>query len=595
MQIAGNVPASDYSVLLNGGKQYYLYIGYYKDKDVMGEELEVTDTFTINNVEVYGTTGKSYGFDQEGVKYISNNQVKSNTIASGYVPIDLIGLDGEYEIKVNAEISSEENDYAYATIKTDESMPDYYNDGITVINNISGEIEQTDYTAVVEGGQRYYLHFVYTKNNSVNERKDAFTINTIRVKKNESDLFEKTVVTNENGRATVKLKVGKYDLIEIDAPYGYKVPEEKIQEIEVLRKNDDVTQIDVYNEKAEAEVIVHHYIYDEEQGGYTNQKVPLNTGEDADDVIKSGFVGEAYETEPLDDKTLKPGYKLHEEPENNKGTMTVKPIEVSYYYESTGIDMESNITKEGTEEITSKDELVNYTIKYEANVKDYTGTVTVTITDTLPYALDLDAMEKIYNEEHKTNSEQLEQVQEDLENREWLKTMLNGGKYEDTEDAEGNHIYTITWEEQQQISNTAEVDEPQKVAIEKNIKVIYKDINLKANSFVNTVKGEIKIDEMEQVLETQPVQHETKTKFVKNIKINKIWDHGNNTKEQPKEIEVQVKNKEQVIDTYKLNAENNWTHIFTDLPKYDDEGNEIEYSVDEVQTEDLKYYEKQIN
>ena len=56
-----------------------------------------------------------------------------------------------------------------------------------------------------------------------------------------------------------------------------------------------------------------------------------------------------------------------------------------------------------------------------------------------------------------------------------------------------------------------------------------------------------------------------------------------------------ISNIEEEIKNCILSDENNWSHVFTGLKKYDDNGNEIEYIADEAQTEELQYYEKTNN
>lgn len=62
---------------------------------------------------------------------------------------------------------------------------------------------------------------------------------------------------------------------------------------------------------------------------------------------------------------------------------------------------------------------------------------------------------------------------------------------------------------------------------------------------------------------------------------------------------MQLKKGEQVIQEQLVtgNTTNEgWSYTFTDLPKYDAEGNEIPYTVDETEasTNDLKFYAKRI-
>ena len=143
--ISGSVSAQDYdSMKLNGGSVYYLHLGYRKDSS----GNTGSDTFTINSIKLYGATdGKkvSYNFVKNGEQYVSNNQGKASTIASSYVELDLTDKVGKYFVSVNAEVSSDTNDYGYAFVTSDTTDPGpnlYYGR----IMKISGVKEAADYT-----------------------------------------------------------------------------------------------------------------------------------------------------------------------------------------------------------------------------------------------------------------------------------------------------------------------------------------------------------------------------------------------------------------------------------------------------------------
>ncbi len=361
--------------------------------------------------------------------------------------------------------------------------------------------------------------------------------------------------------------------------------------------------IEVEFEKIQTLVVVNHYIYDKKTGTKTQNPVPLSTGHNAEREESYGPIGEMYVTKAKED--ILEGYELYEEPGNSSGYREKDPIYVNYYYAIKDADIIHAVTKDGTQIITSKDEEINYTIGYTATIKQYEGNATVTIVDTLPYALDKDKMKEIAESKgiETTNGE------------EWLKTLLAGGTYEEKagseEDiAQGNNmIYTITWVEQENQINTTSSDEelPQEptITINKEITVVFKGISTKEppegeeNIFTNKVKATIQLDATSQEVETQEVTHDTKTNFIKNIKVTKTWNHKENIYERPTKVTLQLKieGQDEVIASHIVSAENSWTHTFTGLKKYDDAGNEIEYTVDEAEVdgESLQYYEKTLN
>ena len=87
------------------------------------------------------------------------------------------------------------------------------------------------------------------------------------------------------------------------------------------------------------------------------------------------------------------------------------------------------------------------------------------------------------------------------------------------------------------------------------------------------------------------------------IEVNKEWvDQDNAYEKRPKAIRLEVKSvengtgKETVVQYANVTKDDNWSAKFTNLPKYDENGQEITYTVDEeeVQDNDLFHYEKHI-
>ena len=82
------------------------------------------------------------------------------------------------------------------------------------------------------------------------------------------------------------------------------------------------------------------------------------------------------------------------------------------------------------------------------------------------------------------------------------------------------------------------------------------------------------------------------------ITANKVWnDNDNSARKRPQSVIIDIKNKDEVIQSKQVTSATNWSCEFTDLAKYDELGNEIVYAIDEreVNTDDLKFYEKQVN
>ena len=86
--------------------------------------------------------------------------------------------------------------------------------------------------------------------------------------------------------------------------------------------------------------------------------------------------------------------------------------------------------------------------------------------------------------------------------------------------------------------------------------------------------------------------------------MTKVWNHTNNIYTIPAQIKVQLKNGENVVQEEVLTEANKVGRrckqmelYITNLPKYDEEGMLIDYTVDEteVNSGDLAYYDKEIS
>ena len=369
--------AKDYesTIVLEGGNIYYLHFGYRKD----GSSNGGNDTYTINNIKVYGLETVSYYFEESNGKYISNNQGKHSTTANSYIPIDLRNTTGKYNLKVNAGISSQSNyDYGYVTITETTAAPSY-SSTIGRLFRISGTVAAKDYTTILEAGKLYYVHLGYYKNSGTNTGTDTFTVNSIELSLNQDDYFNGELTTNKYGEIKQALNPAKYKITEIQAPEGYTLNSEPII-IDINEQN----EITITN-KRQQQIIVHHYLKNPD-GTYTTQKV-------AEDEIYKGDLGTKYETNPHVD--LNKLYLEKDEngefviPENATGVYTEDAIEVIYYYEPEGIKLTIHHYLEGTE------------VKLKEDITEYTAS-TITFDEEGNYTVTCSASyELITNEEYK--------------------------------------------------------------------------------------------------------------------------------------------------------------------------------------------------
>ena len=123
------------------------------------------------------------------------------------------------------------------------------------------------------------------------------------------------------------------------------------EKYEVVRTSTNTTvvmteepiEITFYYGLKSSRVIVHYYIK-----GTTN-KVKLQDGTTADDIVKNGHVGDPYDTEPLDD--ISDEYELDHIEGETSGTMTLSNIEVTYYYKYKMSQYIVNYLEKGTNRI----------------------------------------------------------------------------------------------------------------------------------------------------------------------------------------------------------------------------------------------------
>ena len=330
--------AKDYtSNALTGGNTYYLHLGYRKDSSVDTG----ADQVIINSIKVYKANVTTYNFIQnENGGYESNNQGIDNTTANSYIPIDLTEYTGKYNLIVNAQVSSQSSDYGYATVTNSTDAP-AYNSSTGRLFRISGERKSQDYATVLQGGQMYYLHLGYYKNASTSSGDDKFTINSVEITLNDSELYHTEVTTNSEGQGIVQLPFGKYQITEIAAPEGYQLLETPI---EIEFRADGNHELTISNMQS-AKVLVHHYLKTAE-GEYTTTKV-------AEDELLEGKIDETYTTSPHLDLEK---YQLEEDAEGNyvipvnaTGTYKSGIQEVTYYYEEKDIPLIVHHYIEGTE------------------------------------------------------------------------------------------------------------------------------------------------------------------------------------------------------------------------------------------------------
>lgn len=514
--------------------------------ETLGEGSGVAGYRYVASLEDNGTV-----ITENSGTYITENQIDiSNMSKVKYVyiaPVDEVGNIGEtvkvelptYSYTVNYYEEGTEEKVAESKVVGDKAIGEEIEE--TAIN-IAGynAIEPTTQSIEIGVGTNEII-FYYSKRTDIEYRVEYY--------------YDEKIDESKTERYT-----GTYE--EVITEYEDKITEkyelEKVENLPLtIGANEEENVIKVWYVRKDARVVVHHYI----EG--TEEQVPSKNGGVVEDEIIEGKVDDEYSTEEA--KDIPANYECVGKSNNTSGNMTIEEIEVIYYYGLKEAQIENNIEMTGTEKIIEEDEEVEYRISSNVEVNTYIGDMTVTIVVTLPYEIDEE------------------------------KSELNGGIYNSTDK-------TITWTERIEGVDTF-TEGIEEINREKNITVVYENIDYSKISFEAKVETKVELETPKQEDTTEPVIVVTETEFTKEVKVTKIWNHTNNIYKIPSEVKVQVKNgtvveEEKVINSSnKVNDdENTWTWTFTDLPKYNSEGKEIEYTVDEeeVNAGDLAYYRKEI-
>ena len=293
-------------------------------------------------------------------------------------------------------------------------------------------------------------------------------------------------------------------------------------------------------------------------GGVTVKYIDKATGEEIlQQKTQSGYVGDSYSFTREEIAS----YEAEEpEPTNSTGYLTKDPIEVIFYYKKVEPDITGHsITKTGPEKITSDTDAISYTIQYQVNVNQYIGEATVTIVDTLPYALD----------EDKVNQ-------------------LDGGNYDAGQK-------TITWVETIENFDTYQT-EAKTITFTKNVTLYYKDMNYGAENVQNQVSGKLSLKTPTKE-DTVKGQVTTPIEITTSVEAVKTWvDNEDADGNRPESIYLQVKNGAEMVQEALVTGPD-WKYTFTNLPKYEEDGTPITYTVEEREKTvgDLKLYDKQIS
>ena len=528
--ISGTQEDKSYTTMVDGGQEYYLHLRYYKNSSTDSGD----DKFTVNSIKIYNTISNTYNFVENGNGgYESNNQGQASTTANSYIPIDLTGYKGKYNLIVNANVSSQSgNDYGYATITTSTDAPTYSTSTgrfIYIAGTSSGYTTPKDYTTVLEGGKQYYLHLGYRKNDSTDSGDDKFTVNSINLTLNQSDFLKDTeIVTNLDGEAVIQIdKDWRYEITEIEAPEGYTLNSTPIiydfvtgQENIITVKNDP--QVDI---------IVHHYIKD-------------TTTSVAPDETQKGDLGKEYSTFPKTDlvtyQLVKNADGSYQIPDNASGIYTEETQVVTYYYEVAPVQLIVHHYLDGTEDCVAPDEI-------SEGQQGAAYTTSPVVYPTLEEKYEL-VTTKLPENGSGTLDESITEVTYYYKIKEYnITTEVDGEN--GTISGEGVTPYEIVLQEESSVKDI--IITPNEGYQIKNITINGVEQNLPEDK-----KSPYVLDKFTNMTEDKHIIVSFESEIIDYI-VTKVWeDNSNELGKRPENVEIQLYNGNELVETQSISEEN---------------------------------------
>ena len=333
----------------------------------------------------------------------------------------------------------------------------------------------------------------------------------------------------------------KYELVEVlGNPSG------------TLTENETVVTY-YYRVKDSAGVIVHHIDTDTKEQIAPDVMIPA-TG--------TGKYGDSYTTTVSSE--IPANYEYVTRTDNWEGTMVDTLTEVTYEYRLVDPNITNqDISKTATASIDNPKAQIEYGINYTTTIENYIGKAQVTIVDTLPYKIDVS------------------------------KSSLNGGTYDE-------ESQTITWTELVDGIDTYTNPESGNIEIHKTIKVVYLNIDVSKETIENNVSGKVKLFTPDKTSEEVTNTATTNTEFKMDITVNKVWeDNETQAQRRPEVVTINVIGEDdRIVQSYELKVkEGETSHTFTDLPKYNREGNPINYRIEEKEKTlgDLRFYTSSVS
>ncbi len=563
--LSGTHDTKDYSTTVQGGQQYILLLGY------ANQDSTTEDNFVVNSIKVEQTD-----FVQN-ITTDANGQAKVPLEQGDYILKETKAPEGyvlnEEEIPIT--IGGEETSINIVNKENSKVLVHHYKDGTTeklaedeLLTGAMGDNYTTAPKTDIEGYE--VVMEKLPSNASGQYTKDIqeviYYYKEIPAKLIVNYYIEGTTEvvpgTESEQRAEIAEKGESYETAPaINADPKYELVAVPSNSNGVIEGTETVVTY-YYRVKDSAGVIVHHIDTETKEKIASDVVIPANG---------TAKYGDEYTTTTSDE--IPANYEYVTRTDNWEGTMIDKLTEVTYEYRKVNPNIiNQDINKTATTKVDALDSEIEYGIEYSTEIENYIGKAQITIVDTLPYAIDVS------------------------------KSTLNGGTYDP-------QTKTITWKELIDGIDTYAKPESGNIQINKNIKVVYTNIDTTKTEIENKVTGKVKLLDTNTTSEEIEAKAVTTTGFTVNIPVSKVWDdESNKLGKRPESVifkltgsdgseytkELTIPGTEGSTTTQDSNNANKWNDIFENLPKYDADNKEITYTLtsEEEKTEgDLKYYD----
>ena len=587
-------------------------------------------TTVADGVIAAGTGGQVVKYDLEGNIVWENTEKTYNyagvtTVEDGVIAVSYKGQAVKYDLKGNIVWENTEKSYNYQGITTIEN-------GVIIVAYDGQMVKYGEVETLPELAQ--------TQKIEVQNNTKVLNIKT-RVQRHQkgNDIIKGGTITGEGEQYLEQVEYGKDSTKEIKAvpDTGYKVENITVNGEKIpFKLNDDgsvtldkftqVTEnknIEVKFSNTIGQVKVNHYAKDLRPEASEDL---INVGYE----IITGEIGETYKTEPLTNlnyyELLKDENGAYILPENAMGTYTSEIQEVNYYYESKYVTLTVHHYLEGTEYKLADDEQKRlpihsaYTTERSSKIQNELvsepenkqGTIEKDIEVTYYYRgvigvdaealfLGIDGTAFIQNStdpvEYNISYSVTDEYQGDIIAKivcelpaeiDVSKSDLAGGEYNSTDK-------TITWTDYVEDINTSE----DKTGMNKKITVVYKNLGNKCKRIISHITGEVYLESYKAwsgSLEYGEIHRcHTIVNGYADIFATKEWkDDDNANGKRPESIKIQIKKDDTILGEAIVSEADGWKHTFTDILRYDENGELIDYKIDEteINEKDLEFYQK---